>query len=148
MSKSDNKSVKFNVGDRVKVVKKVTGQTPDFQNYWVAGMSKNIGKIVTIEKVHYTGIYFNEIPLGYPPASLVKVGFSSFYEVVRYMKCGGYVLAELIENARVCYRIRKGVLEINHAHLTAEWERSYYNIADLQKGRITDLYKFTKRKYA
>lgn len=148
MSKSNNKPVKFNVGDRVKIVKEVTDRTPDFQNSWVEGMSENIGKIVTIRKVHYSGVYFNEMLLGYPPASLVKVGFSSFDELIKYMKQGGYVLAELLENDVVCYRIRKGRLEINSSSVSYEWDKSFYNIIDLQTGRLTDLSKFTKRKYA
>lgn len=148
MSKSNNNTPKFNVGDRVKIVKIVTAKTPDFQNVWILGMSENIGKIVTIKRVHYTGIHFHEISLGYPPASLVKVGFSSFDEVVKYMKCGGYVLAELLDNDVVCYRIRKGVLEINNKNLSAIWSRSIYSIIDLQEGRVTNISNFIKRKYA
>lgn len=148
MSKTNNNTPKFNVGDRVKIVKMVTDRTLDSQNAWVPEMSENIGRIVTIKRVNYSGIYFNEITKGYPPASLVKVGFSSFDEVIKYMKRGGYVLAELRSNTYVCYRIKKGVLEINYSDLSRIWNRSSYNITDLQKGNIADVSLFIKRKYA
>lgn len=148
MSKSNNNTPKFNVGDRVKIVKMVTARTPDFQNSWVTSMSENIGKIVTIKRVQDSGIYFNEIVLGYPPASLVKVGFSSFDEVIKYMKCGGYVIAELLGNDFVCYRIKKGVLELNNKEVSHEWSKSLYTVSDLQGGGITDIARFTKRKYS
>jgi hypothetical protein len=148
MSKSKVNTPKFNVGDKVKIVKEVTALTSDFQNVWVTRMSENIGRVVTVRYVNFMGIYFHEISLGYPPASLVKVGFSSFDEVIKYMKCGGYVLAELFKDGPVCYRIKKGILEVNDKELSPEWKKSFYDIYDLQRGRITDISRFTKQKYA
>lgn len=138
----------FKVGDKVKIVKKVTERTPDFQNSWTDAMDDKIGSIVTVRRIIYSGVYFNEIPLGYPPASLVKIGFSSFDEVINYMKRGGYVLAELLDNIPVCYRIRNGNLEINTPNLKDDWVLSFYNIQDIKKGSVTKLELFTKRKYS
>lgn len=138
----------FKVGDKVKIVKKVTERTPDFQNSWIDRMDNRIGSVVTVRRISYDGVYFNEIPLGYPPASLVKTGFSSFDEVISYMKRGGYVIAKWLGDDFTCYRIKKGILEINDKKVPHEWFKSLYDISDLQRGRMTDISKFTKRKYS
>ena len=133
----------FKVGDKVKIVKKVTERSDDFQNSWVDDMDVTIGQTVSINRIGRKGIYFNEVAYGYPPASLVKIGFDSLDEVVTYMKRGGYVVA-----TRVCYRIKKGILEVNNKKLSYKWHESQYNISDIQKGRVTNVSDFTKRKYS
>lgn len=141
-------SIKFKVGDKVKIVKKVTERSDDFQNSWTDPMDNKIDSVVTVQRISYSGVYFNEIPLGYPPASLVKVGFSSFDEVISYMKRGGYVLTTLLDTDTVCYRIRNGNLEINSPNLRDDWGLSSYDIQDIKRGSVTDLELFTKRKYS
>lgn len=139
---------KFSIGDRVKVVKKVTAPSKDFCNSWVTPMDESIGKTYTVEFVGKGGISFKEIRWSFPPSSLVKVGFSNFDEVIKYMKCGGYVLAELLENDFVYYRIKKGILEVNDFFINYEWVKSFYDITEIQRGRVTDIHRFTKRKYS
>lgn len=138
----------FKVGDKVKIIKKITERTPDFQNSWTDAMDDKIGSIVTVQRISSKGVYFNEIPLGYPPASLVKVGFSSFDEVVNYMRRGGYVLTTFFFTDIICYRIRNGNLEMNSPDLNDDWSLSAYDIQDIKRGSVTDLELFTKWKYS
>lgn len=138
MSKS-----KFQVGDVVKIVKKITERSPDFQNSWIEDMDEKIGSIQTIRLISQSGIYFEDITCGYPPKSLVKIGFSDFDEVYDYLKRGGYI----ISRSCICYRLKNGVLEINAPRCNDKWRPSNYNIRDLVTGHIADISQITKRKY-
>lgn len=141
-------SIKFKIGDKVKIIKKVTERTPDFQNSWVDDMDEKIGASGGIYRISPQGVRITDLPYFYPPSSLVKVGFSSFDEVVNYMKRGGYVSATLFPTHTVCYRIRNGNLEVNSPNLSIDWSLSAYNIQDIKRGSVTNLKLFTKRKYS
>ena len=135
-------SKSFQVGDKVKIVKKVTERTPDFNNSWVHQMDAEIGSIRTISRITEYGIKFSDSGFYYPPKSLVKVGFSDFDEVHSYLKRGGYVVSKA-----VCYRLKNGVLEINNLTLTSDWLKSYFSIKELLLGKVVLVTELTKRKY-
>ena len=75
--KEQEKKIMFKIGDRVKVVKKVTERTEDFQNCWAKEMDEHIGKTFTIESISNYGISFSEnANYSFPPASLELSSYS------------------------------------------------------------------------
>jgi len=117
------KKIMFKIGDKVKIVKKVTERTEDFDNRWIDDMDTFIGIIGTVENIHPTkGIAIKESNYNFPSASLALVKeeveekvqeqmnykFDSLNSLLYYLADGNMIL----DSTRYClYKIDNNVLK-------------------------------------
>lgn len=64
----------FNVGDKVRIVRKVTSED-GWINGWASGMNRHVadGKVYTVREVSKSGVYFIENGFGWPTGALEMV---------------------------------------------------------------------------